>query len=179
MTAGEVFIKVRNYLKDTGKDIFSDWEIYEGINDALRLFAEESAKAGDDKGYFSNTESLVLTNKKVALPTDFVRIKRAFDSSGKELLHIFDHEPNLGEVRILGNTLSSGESSLTLNYYCYPPTVSMYNDAIDLPSSMLLPFSKAAACCVSNTDQAAIMVAQYFNGEKIQVSQPTTGGDNQ
>jgi len=44
MIANDVMYKVRLYIGDTDKSKMSDWEIINGINDALRLMAEESAR---------------------------------------------------------------------------------------------------------------------------------------
>ena len=51
MKAGSILIKTRHYLRDLQNAKFSDWEIYQGINDALRVFAEEAARMHDGDVY--------------------------------------------------------------------------------------------------------------------------------
>ena len=163
LTAGEVMIKARLYLKDTAKNSYSDAELYEGINDALRIFAEEAARAEDYNGAFSNHAALTLTSGSVALPNDFIRIKRLFSANG-ELLRVINDTPSASEFAVKGGSLLSGETAVSLYYYCYPGPVTQQTDRIDVAASMLTPLAKAAAACISGSDSAALVAAQYFAG---------------
>lgn len=177
MTAGEIFVKTRLYLRDMGKTIFSDYEIYQGINDALRLFAEESARAYDSEGLFRTSATLALIDGSVAIPPDFIKLIRAFNANGEELLHIFEGTPGEKEFAINKVNLTSGTPTVKLNYYCYPNTVSAAADTIYLPESMLMAVAKIAAYCVAGSEQAAIETSRYFNGARVETAQPQNGGN--
>jgi hypothetical protein len=165
VTAGNILQQTRRYLKDIGKTQYADWEIYQGINDALRLFAEESARAYDGGGLFSGSTTLTLTNGAVALPADYIKIKRAYAADGTELLRVFDHNPDMGEIAINGNSITSGETSLKLDYYNYSGTVSTETDTVNMPVSMLMPLAKIAAYCIAGGDSSSVQIAQYFSGK--------------
>lgn len=170
MKAGKVLVRTRLYLKDLQKAKYSDWEVYQGINDALRVLAEESAKVSDAEGAFSHTASLSMDGENSAvLPKDFIRPKRAFAPDGAELLHVFSDTPGEGEFSIRGGSLCSGEGSVSLSYYGYPAPVASAENDICLRGSMLMPLAKIAAACVAGADDAAVQAAQYFSGQKVSV----------
>ena len=139
--AGLILDKVRLQLNDSQKTVKSDWEIFQYISDALREFAEECARVDDKTGTFTAKTSLVMSAGGCALPEEFIKISRAFGPTGEELLRVFSDVPKAGEFAMRGTQLLSGETSVTLYYYCYPAPVNNYSDMIAIPNSMLLPFS--------------------------------------
>ena len=173
MKANTVLIKTRHYLRDLQNVKFSDWEIYQGINDALRIFAEEAARMYDGSGAFSAVAALTMgSGDNALLPENYIRIKRAYDSTGKELLRVITDTPGEGEFAIRGGSIMSGETSITLHYFSSPGKVDQPEDIIDLPDTMLIAVAKIAAACVSGSDSAMIQVAQYFNGQPIADAAP-------
>jgi hypothetical protein len=167
MKANTVLIKTRHYLQDLQSVKFSDWEIYQGISDALRIFAEEAARMHDGAGIFSSVISLTMSGGSALLPENYIRIKRAYGSTGKELLRVITDTPGEGEFAIRGGSIMSGEPTITLHYFSFPGKVDQPEDVIDLPDSMLIALAKISASCVVGSDTATIQVAQYFNGQPI------------
>lgn len=168
MKANTVLIKTRHYLRDLQNAKFSDWEIYQGINDALRIFAEEAARMYDGIGAFSSVAVLTMESGDSALlPENYIRIKRAYGATGKELLRVITDTPGEGEFTIRGGSIMSGETAITLYYFCYPGKVDQPEDVIDLPDSMLIAVAKIAAACVAGSDSVMIQVAQYFSGQPM------------
>ena len=80
MIANDVMYKVRLYIGDTYKSKMSDWEIINGINDALRLMAEESARLGGS--LFRMNSDLTIINDSANLPSEYLSLIKAFDSDG-------------------------------------------------------------------------------------------------
>ena len=168
MKANTVLIKTRHYLRDLQNAKFSDWEIYQGINDALRIFAEEAARMYDGIGAFSSVAVLTMgSGDSALLPENYIRIKRAYGATGKELLRVITDTPGEGEFAIRGGSIMSGETAITLHYFCYPGKVDQPEDVIDLPDSMLIAVAKIAAACVAGSDSVMIQVAQYFSGQPM------------
>lgn len=167
MKANTVLIKTRHYLRDLQNVKFSDWEIYQGINDALRIFAEEAARMYDGSGAFSAVAALTMGNDSTLLPENYIRIKRAYGSTGNELLRVITDTPGEGEFAIRGGSIMSGETAITLHYFCYPGKVDQPDDVIDLPDSMLIAVAKIASACVAGSDSVMIQVAQYFSGKQM------------
>lgn len=167
MKANTVLIKTRHYLRDLQNVKFSDWEIYQGINDALRIFAEEAARMYDGAGIFSSVISLTMSGDSALLPENYIRIKRAYGSTGKELLRVITDTPGEGEFAIRGGSIMSGEPTITLHYFSFPGKVDQPEDVIDLPDSMLIALAKISASCVVGSDTATIQVAQYFSGQPM------------
>ena len=177
MKAGNILIKTRQYLRDLQASRFSDWEIYQGINDALRIFAEEASRIYDGAGAFSSVKTLSMgADGKALLPESYLKVKRAYSSDGSELLRVISSAPGEGEFAIRGNVLMSGEPSVKLNYYSYPEKVDQPEDVVDLPESMLLPIAKIAASCAAGSDNATVQVAQYFSGQALS---NLTGGESE
>ena len=167
MKANTVLIKTRHYLRDLQNVKFSDWEIYQGINDALRIFAEEAARMHDGAGIFSSVISLTMSGDSALLPENYIRIKRAYGSTGNELLRVITDTPGEGEFALRGGSIMSGEPTITLHYFSFPGKVDQPEDVIDLPDSMLIALAKISASCVVGSDTATIQVAQYFSGQPI------------
>ena len=167
MKANTVLIKTRHYLRDLQSVKFSDWEIYQGISDALRIFAEEAARMHDGAGIFSSVISLTMSGDSALLPENYIRIKRAYGSTGKELLRVITDTPGEGEFAIRGGSIMSGEPTITLHYFSFPGKVDQPEDVIDLPDSMLIALAKISASCVVGSDTATIQVAQYFSGQPM------------
>ena len=176
MKARDVLIKTRHYLQDLQSVKFSDWEIYQGISDALRIFAEEAARIHDGAGIFSSVISLTMSGDSALLPENYIRIKRAYGSTGKELLRVITDTPGEGEFAIRGGSIMSGEPTITLHYFSFPGKVDQPEDVIDLPDSMLIALAKISASCVVGSDTATIQVAQYFSGQPMAEVAPQ-GGD--
>ena len=177
MKANTVLIKTRHYLRDLQNVKFSDWEIYQGINDALRIFAEEAARMYDGSGAFSAVAALTMgSGDNALLPENYIRIKRAYGSTGKELLRVITDTPGEGEFAIRGGSIMSGEPTITLHYFSFPGKVDQPEDVIDLPDSMLIALAKISASCVVGSDTATIQVAQYFSGQPMADVAPQ-GGD--
>lgn len=167
MEANTVLIKTRHYLRDLQNVKFSDWEIYQGINDALRIFAEEAARMYDGSGAFSAVAALTMSGDSALLPENYIRLKRAYGATGKELLRVITDTPGEGEFAIRGGSIMSGETAITLHYFCYPGKVDQPEDIIDLPDSMLIAVAKIAAACAAGSDSVMIQVAQYFSGQPM------------
>lgn len=167
MEANTVLIKTRHYLRDLQNVKFSDWEICQGINDALRIFAEEAARMYDGSGAFSAVAALTMSGDSALLPENYIRLKRAYGATGKELLRVITDTPGEGEFAIRGGSIMSCETAITLHYFCYPGKVDQPEDIIDLPDSMLIAVAKIAAACVAGSDSVMIQIAQYFSGQPM------------
>lgn len=164
MKAHQIINKARLYLNDMNKTRYSDWELFSGVNDALRMLAEENAST---KGsLFRSSASLSLSGGSVLLPEDFVREVKCFGSEGTELFNVHNDVPLSGEFSVSGEYLFSGDDSVVLWYFCYPERVSSMEDDIKAPDSMLLPISKITAECVKNANESGISMARYFLGNK-------------
>ena len=172
--AGLILDKVRLQLNDSQKTAKSDWEIFQYISDALREFAEECARVDDKTGTFTAKTSLVMSSGGCALPEEFIKISRAFGPTGEELLRVFSDVPKAGEFAMRGTQLLSGETSVTLYYYCYPAPVNNYSDMIAIPNSMLLPLVKVASYFANGNDSAAAVTSQYFSGQSVKASDSST-----
>lgn len=168
MKVNDIITKTRLYIGDTSKVMVSDWEIINGINDALRIFAEEAARLYDGGGTFASTATVTIgPNDSALLPENYIRIKRAYGNTGKELLRVITDTPGEGEFSIRGDSIISGEPSVTLHYFGHPGKVDQSEDVIDLPDSMLMAVAKIAAACVVGSDSAMVQVAQYFSGKPM------------
>lgn len=171
MKAMEIFSKTRLYLGDMTKTRYSDWEVFSGINDALRLVAEENAKAGGP--LFRKRTALSLDPESLTseLPDDFVREIKAFGPEMEELLNVHNDAPLLGEFSVKGNSLVATDSPVTLWYFSYPPTLKATGDELDLPSSMAVPVAKIACECVKNSNDKAVEMSEFFYGGTTQNNQ--------
>lgn len=164
MKANEIFVKTRLYLEDMAKTRYSDWEVFSGINDALRLVAEENAKVNGPLFRKRANLNLSIDTTSSELPGDFVKEIKAFDAEGAELLNVHNDEPFEGEFSVKGSSLFAADSPVTLWYFSYPPTLSATDDELDLPSSMAMPVAKIASQCVKSAHNAALESTQYFYG---------------
>lgn len=164
MKAMEIFSKTRLYLGDMSKTRYSDWEVFSGINDALRLVAEENAKVRGP--FFRKRAKLSIGREKMSaeLPEDFVREIKAFGKWDAELLNVQNDEPSFMEFSIKGTSLYAREHAVTLWYFSYPPTITKPDDEIDLPSSMAMPVAKIACECVKNSNDRAVEMSEFFYG---------------
>ena len=171
MKAIEIFTKTRLYLGDMSKTRYSDWEVFSGINDALRLVAEENAKVGGP--LFRKRTALSLDPESLTseLPADFVRALKAFGPEMEELLNVHNDAPLFGEFSVKGNSLVAADSPVTLWYFSYPPTLSATDDELDLPSSMAIPVAKIACECVKNSNDKAVEMSEFFYGGTTQNNQ--------
>lgn len=162
MKAGTVVLKTRLYLTDMNKAVVSDYHIYSGINDAMRMMAEESSHG---KGELFRTSKVVtLSGNRALLPEHFITAIKAYSTTGKELLNVHSTNPNEGEFSIKGRTIVSGESAIDLWYFEYPRMVDDPSDEIEMPNSLLVPLAKVAAEAISGDSASAINIAQYYLG---------------
>ena len=164
MKANTVLIKTRHYLQDLQSVKFSDWEIYQGISDALRIFAEEAARMHDGAGIFSSVISLTMSGDSALLPENYIRIKRAYGATGNELLRVITDTPGEGEFAIRGGSIMSGEPTITLHYFSFPGKVDQPEDVIDLPDSMAVPLARITSLLLANKIDEAVALADYFSG---------------
>ena len=169
MIANDVMYKVRLYIGDTYKSKMSDWEIINGINDALRLMAEESARLSGS--LFRMNSDLTVTNGEVGLPVGYLSLIKAFDGSGIELLNVYTDDPEAGEFGVYGSTLRSGESAVELWYFGYPAAVVSADSTINLPESMVVPLARVASLLLANKIGDAVLMADYFSGGKMDKSE--------
>jgi len=163
MQAKKITDKTRLYLGDMNKAKYSDWEIFNGINDALRVLADESAK---NKGaLFRDRETITISSLNAALlPERFISCIKAFDSSGAELFNVHNDDPAAGEFSINGINIMSGEASLVLWYFKYPDQISGFESEIDMPESMIVPIAKVAASSIKQDDTQMVNMARYALG---------------
>lgn len=170
MQAKEIYSKLRIYLGDTVKAKHSDWEVFNGINDALRLVAEENARVGGPLFRKRAEFTVDSETQQIELPEDFVKEIKAFGEEGEELLNVHNDEPFEGEFSVKGASLyvvappEPLTSTVTLWYFSYPPAVSSVDDEIDIPLSMAMPIAKIARSCVKGQDDAAVEKADFFYG---------------
>ena len=164
MKANEIFTKARLYLEDMTKTRYSDWEVFSGINDALRLVAEENAKIRGPLFRKRVDLSLDPATMSAELPEDFVKEIKAFDAESTELLNVHNDEPFEGEFSVKGSSLFAADGFVTLWYFSYPPTVTKPDDDIDLPSSMAMPVAKIACECIKNSNDRAVEMSEFFYG---------------
>lgn len=172
-------------MEDTAKRRYSDWEVFSGINDALRLVAEENAKTNGP--LFRKRAALTLDadTESAELPEDFVREIKAFDEEGVELLNVHNDAPLPGEFSVKGVSLralatrpkksaalrprpkpsvSRVGDTVTLWYFSYPQAVKTPEDEIELPASMAVPVAKIACECVKNANDKAAETSAFFYG---------------
>ena len=170
MIANDVMYKVRLYIGDTYKSKMSDWEIINGINDALRLMAEESARLSGS--LFRMNSDLTVTNGEAGLPVGYLSLIKAFDGSGIELLNVYTDDPEAGEFGVYGGTLHSGESTVELWYFGYPSSVISASSTIDLPESYSAPLARITTALLLNKIEDAVTLAGYFMGNKKHAESP-------
>lgn len=170
MIANDVMYKVRLYIGDTYKSKMSDWEIINGINDALRLMAEESARLSGS--LFRMNSDLTVTNGEAGLPVGYLSLIKAFDGSGIELLNVYTDDPEAGEFGVYGGTLRSGESTVELWYFGYPSSVISASSTIDLPESYSAPLARITTALLLNKIEDAVTLAGYFMGNKKHAESP-------
>lgn len=164
MKVADVVRKVRLYLRDLTKTALSDWEIVEGINDALLLFADINASV---KGsLFRNTATLTFVDGTTSLPADFLKVERVYSSAGTELFRVFQSAPEEGEYAISGLDVTSGEASATMVYFGRHAAVTSGGDDIDLPAGYLVPLARVSAAAVRG-DIATMeaLAAAYMQGK--------------
>ena len=167
MTANDIMCKVRLYVGDTDKKSISDWEIINSINDALRLMAEESARLVGSM--FRMKSNVTITAGSASLPTGYLRVIKAFNSTGGELLNVSTDTPDEGEFSITGGSLSSGEATVELWYFGYPAAVVSADNTINLPESMAVPLARVASLLLANKIGDAVLMADYFSGGKLEI----------
>ena len=170
MIANDVMYKVRLYIGDTYKSKMSDWEIINGINDALRLMAEESARLSGS--LFRMNSDLTIINDSANLPSEYLSLIKAFDGSGIELLNVYTDDPEAGEFGVYGGTLRSGESAVELWYFGYPSSVISASSTIDLPESYSAPLARITTALLLNKIEDAVTLAGYFMGNKKHAESP-------
>jgi hypothetical protein len=173
MKVADVVRKVRLYLRDLTKTALSDWEIVEGINDALSLFADINAAV---KGQlFRNTATLTFTDGTASLPVDFLKVERVYSTAGAELFRVFQSAPGDGEYAISGLDVTSGESSATMFYFGRHAAVSSGGDDIDLPAGYLVPLARVSAAAVrGDVSTMETLAAAYIQGKLSSESEEET-----
>lgn len=166
MKINEVFAKTRLYLADMQKSSYSDWEVFEGINDALRIVAETNAANAGPLLRRSEVLDTGGASGSAKLPEDFLREIKAFGADGSELLNVHNDEPTRGEFGVRGKYLFScpGSGNTTLWYFACPPPVNESTDELALPSSMAAPVAKIARECVLGAMDRAVEAARLFYG---------------
>ena len=157
METSNVMLKTRTYLKDTGAVQVSDWEVLQGVGDALRILSEVSKNLKSP--LFNNTKTINIAGGSVDLPADCLGIDRVFSSSGDELYRVFQTEPQDGEFRVRGDRIYSPESSITVAYFSCHETLEDPSSSIDIPDSFFAPLSRMAALIVSGDINGAIQLA--------------------
>ena len=170
MIANDVMYKVRLYIGDTYKSKMSDWEIINGINDALRLMAEESARLSGS--LFRMNSDLTIINDSASLPSEYLSLIKAFDSAGIELFNVHTDIPEEGEFSVSGGVLHSGEDSVELWYFGYPSSVISASSTIDLPESYSAPLARITTALLLNKIEDAVALAGYFMGDKKHAESP-------
>ena len=166
MKVADVVRKVRLYLRDLTKTALSDWEIVEGINDALSLFADINASV---KGaLFRSTETLTFTDGTASLPADYLKVERVYSTAGAELFRVFQSAPGASEYAISGLDVTSGEASATMVYFGRHSTVTAAagSDDIDLPAGYLVPLARVSAAAVrGGVSTMETLAAAYIQGK--------------
>lgn len=162
MRAGTVVLKTRLYLTDMNKAVISDYHIYSGINDAMRMLAEESSHGRGE--LFRAGRVINLNENKALLPERFISAIKAYSTTGKELLNVHTTNPNEGEFSIKGTMIASGEPAVDLWFFEYPRMVDDPSDEIEMPNSMLVPLAKIAAEAIKGDSANAVNIAQYYLG---------------
>ena len=171
MDVDKVALRMRGYAGDLAKVQYSDYQVIDALNCALRLLAETSAQG--DRALFRKTDEPVIADGEFDLPDDFVSPIRAFGSDGGELLILSETSPaDEGELLIHGSKGYTGETSVSLVYNALPEEVEALSDEIDLPLAWELPLSRAAAMFLAgDPGGAAKTLASFFGGKN--------GGDSQ
>lgn len=162
MKANDIMYRIRLYVGDTDKKSLSDWEVLNSVNDALRLMAEESARLGGSM--FRMKSNVTITAGSASLPTGYLRVIKAFNSTGGELLNVSTDTPDEGEFSITGGSLSSGEATVELWYFGYPSSVISASSEIALPDSHSTPLARVATALIANKIDEAVALADYFIG---------------
>lgn len=171
MDADKVALRVRGYAGDFAKVKYSDFQVVDALNCALRLLAETSAQGG--KTLFRKSDECSVVAGVFSLPDDFVSPVRAYGADGAELLILSESSPaDEGEVLIHGDKGYTGEAAVSLVYNALPEEVEALTEEIDLSAAWELPLSRAAAMfLVGDASGAAKMLAAFFGGGN--------GGDSQ
>lgn len=169
MKAGTVASRVRFYIRDTSKNITSDWEIYESINEALRIIAEVNSKSKG--GIFRKSETIVISDGRGLLPEDFLDVNRVFSSDGKEMLAVFSSTPGTLEYSTDGMYIYSGEPSVTIFYFSFHPQILNDISDIEIPESYFTMLARATALVVSGDPNGALnLVASILTGTPMEAS---------
>lgn len=164
MIANEIIYKVRLYVGDATKSVFSDFEIIASINDALRLLAEQSAQARN--AMFKKEAVLEPDRGVVELPVDYVGVIKALDSDGAELLNVHVDAVGTGEFKIDGGYLISGESRVFLIYYSTPTPIVDNADDVNIPATLSSVIARVASLLLRGNFGDANSIAGYFVGKK-------------
>lgn len=168
MLAYMIMEKVRHDIKDLSKVSVSDYEIYEAINEALRILAETTKDS--DIPIFRKEALLTITNGRCELPGDFIQMDKVLTSSGEELLRVLhDSDPGELEYNIVGVDILSGESTLKIWYHGYITGITSSSETagstdIDIPAAWLLPVSQMAALSIAGNKPAMTQIASIFCG---------------
>lgn len=136
MTAGDVLLDARYAIKDTGKAQFSDAQLLNAL-DAVQLEAA-SALSGTGSKVLLTSATLDTSTGSASLPTDYGYIDQAYAGDALygdrvEEAHP-STEPGAYTYRVIGSTLYTGASSVTLSYFKTPTAVTAVTDTLVWPT---------------------------------------------
>lgn len=172
MIASKIMENVRRSIKDIGKANVSDYEIYEAINESLRIIAEITR--GADWPLFKKEATITFTSGVGSLPVDYIAIDRGISDAGDEMLLVsHDSSPGELEFNIKGSSVLSGEDTMKMWYHGYAAEIvsgaaTAGATVIDLPLSWLMPLSQMTAASLSGNPQSMVQIAAIFSGVRVQ-----------
>lgn len=159
MRGQEIAIQTRLAAGDTTKTKYSDWEVYEAINRAVRVIAEY-----DKNTMFRKRVTLTLSNGAVLLPDDYVSVRRIFSSMGKELLRTWNRALASEGYYIDGGSLYSSEGIVSMSYDYCPAPITGPSSAIDMPAQLVRPLAVFAGAMLTGDSAALAQGYSFFTG---------------
>jgi len=159
MTVEEFLNQVRYQINDTDKAEYSDTELINYVNDALRFISNELIRLSSP--ILLKYTTLSLTDGAADLPSDFVREEGVLDSQGNLLKSYPAIKPaDQYGYKIIGDKIYSNNTSLDLFYYALFPFVASLDDEIPVPAYMVNLLKEIVIFLALNRNEFSLNVEQ-------------------
>ena len=172
MTVEELLQQVRYAINDTQKVEYTDAELINYVNDALRFVSNELIRLSSP--LMLKTTTLNFIDNSADLPSDFIR-EEAVIANGIVLNSIpATQEPGTLNYKILGNKIYSKNNQVLLLYYAGFPSVLALNQSVPIPDYMLSLVKSIVAFLALNRNEYNTSVEQelikVFSGQVLELA---------
>lgn len=160
MTPRDIINKVRIAVKDVNEARYSDYDMIDALNTVLNLTYNELASFSND--VLVKTENIRLTGGEGELPEDFLQVVEVYHGDTVYMPQTKGYIVSPYTYTILGNSIYSNASSLTVDYKpdFEDLTVEDLDDDLELPNYMKEYLKRMVMMALSGSLEASEGLSQ-------------------